>query len=67
MSRSGQTTTVTIQSHSGHNYQLQRADSLISPTWGNVGALVAGTGGVLELSDTASSGAQLFYRIGVTP
>jgi autotransporter-associated beta strand protein len=65
--RSGQTTTVTVHSYSGHNYQLQRSNSLISPDWGNVGALVAGTGGVIALSDTASSGAQLFYRIAVSP
>ncbi|HTB63248.1 MAG TPA: polysaccharide lyase family protein [Opitutales bacterium] len=59
---------VTIQSYSGHNYQLQRSDSLISPDWQNIGAAQAGINDVLTLTDaTGTAGAIRFYRILVYP
>jgi hypothetical protein len=44
-------------------YQLQRRDTLDgSSTWTDVGAVVAGTGGVLPFSDSATNSTR-FYRI----
>jgi hypothetical protein len=52
----------------GHNYQMQRADSLSGP-WANVGAQQPGSGAVLQFTDPAgATGAQKrFYRIQITP
>ena len=57
---------VTIQSYTGHSYQLQTKPSLTSGTWTNVGAAQAGaTGTVLTFSTPGGSGG--FYRVAVTP
>jgi autotransporter-associated beta strand protein len=59
---------LSVSSVSGHNYQMQRADSLSGP-WTGVGPVQAGSGAVLQFTDPAgANGAQKrFYRIQVTP
>jgi hypothetical protein len=46
-------------------YQLQRRDSLdATSSWANVGQPVAGTGGVLVLTDSGSAtNAAKYYRV----
>lgn len=51
MGRSGSTVTLTIDSHSGHLYQLQRSTDLAGTSFVNVGAAQSG-----------SSGTQLEFR-----
>ena len=52
-----------FNSTSNWTYQLQRRDTLDgSSTWTDVGAVVAGTGGVLPFSDSATNSTR-FYRI----
>ncbi len=72
--KSGNTVTVTVQGHSGHSYQLQRADSLTAPGWANVsGSVGAGTTQPdgqptpLALQDANATGSQRYYRVVVTP
>jgi autotransporter-associated beta strand protein len=59
---------LSVSSVTGHNYQMQRADSLSGP-WANVGAQQPGSGAVLQFTDPAgATGAQKrFYRIQITP
>jgi autotransporter-associated beta strand protein len=71
--KNGNTVTVTVQGHSGHTYQLQRADSLISPNWTNVSGSVGngttqanGQPTPIQLQDP-NAGTQRFYRVQVTP
>lgn len=65
--RTGATFTVTIQGYAGHNYQLQRADSLPGP-WTAIGPAQPGTGGVLTFADAGgATGTQKFYKITVAP
>ena len=63
----GNTPQLSIWSYPGHNYQLQRTATLVSPSWVNVGAAQPGTGGILTLPDTAAPAAQGFYRIFISP
>jgi len=59
---------ITMQTFAGHNYQLQRSNSLAPPQWVNVGAPVAGTGAVVNFSDgNAMTGSQVYYRVVVYP
>ncbi len=65
---SGSNITLTIQSYIGHNYQLQRRDTLASGSWQPIGGAQAGTGGVLTFNDTGGvTGNKRFYRILVSP
>jgi hypothetical protein len=67
---SGGDVTITIQSYSGHNYQLQRADALGTPTaWIPIGSAQAGNDGVLIFTDAGgvTGGTGRFYRIVVSP
>ena len=59
---------LSVSSVTGHNYQMQRAETLSGP-WSNVGTPQAGSGAVLQFSDPAgATGAQKrFYRIQITP
>lgn len=59
---------LSVSSVTGHNYQMQRADTLSGP-WANVGTPQAGSGAVLQFTDPAgATGAEKrFYRIQVTP
>ena len=64
----GTTFTVLIDSYSGHTYQLQRSTSLSGSTFTNIGASQPGaTGSALSFVDPATSGAEGFYRILVSP
>ena len=65
--KTGSTFTVTVQTYTGHTYQLQRADSLTAPAWTNIGAGQTGDGTAHPLTDPAATGAQRFYRINVIP
>jgi autotransporter-associated beta strand protein len=65
-SKSGSTFTVSIQSYTGHTYQLQKSTDL--QTWQNVGAAQPGaTGTTVVLNDNNASAAGTFYQIGVGP
>ncbi len=66
--KAGNTVTVTAQTYAGHIYQLQRADSLTAPVWGDIaGQTFAGNGTPHVFTDSAATGTQRFYRIRVTP
>jgi autotransporter-associated beta strand protein len=65
-SKSGNNFSVSIQSYTGHTYQLQKSTNL--QTWQSVGAAQEGaTGSALVLSDTNAAAAGTFYQIGVGP
>jgi autotransporter-associated beta strand protein len=58
---------VTITGYAGHNYQLQRSDTLPGG-WQDVGAPQAGAGMPLDFSDAIGDGqTRGFYRIKVNP
>ncbi|MBS0658267.1 MAG: autotransporter-associated beta strand repeat-containing protein [Verrucomicrobia bacterium] len=64
MSRAGSVTTVTIDSYSGHSYQLQKSTGLTT-AFANVGSLQNGaSGSTLTFQDT-DSGGKVFYRVKV--
>ena len=66
--KAGNTVTVTAQTYAAHTYQLQRADALIAPVWGDIaGQAFTGNGSPHTFTDTAATGVQRFYRIRVTP
>jgi hypothetical protein len=46
---------------------LQSSTSLTNPSWTNVGASQAGTGGALQFTDPSATGVQKFYQILVSP
>ena len=66
--KTGSNFSVTIQSYTGHTYQLQKSASLTAPSWQNVGAAQVGsTGTALVLTDTTATGGSMFYHIAVGP
>ncbi len=67
--RSGQTSTVTIQSYAGHFYQLQRSTTLLPDSWQNAGDAQAGVTGTVLSFEASVEAAQpsCFYRIRVSP
>ncbi|MEO5715501.1 MAG: autotransporter-associated beta strand repeat-containing protein [Luteolibacter sp.] len=67
--KSGDSVTLTIQSYSGHRYQLQCSATLLSDSWQNVGESKVGvTGSVLSFqASVVAAEAGCFYRIRVTP
>ena len=68
ISKQGSTFTLTAQSFTGHNYQLQKTSTLVDGNWQNVGSARAGaTGTDVVLTDSASSGTEGFYRIQIAP
>ncbi|HVU37162.1 MAG TPA: polysaccharide lyase family protein, partial [Opitutales bacterium] len=55
---------VVLQSYSGHDYQLQRSDSLTAPDWQNIGDPQPGVDDLLTLADaTGTAGPIRFYRV----
>jgi hypothetical protein len=58
---------IRAQTYAGHQYQLQRAVSLSSPDWVDVGTAQPGNGGVIEFTDTDPTVGARFYRIKVWP
>ena len=66
VSKSGNNFSASIQSYSGHTYQLQKSPDLA--TWQNIGAPQSGiTGSVLVLSDSNASARCNFYQIALGP
>jgi autotransporter-associated beta strand protein len=65
ITKTGSNFSATIQSYSGHTYQLEKSTDLNS--WQTVGTLQAGTGSAIILSDTNASTGSSFYKIGVGP
>ena len=66
--RRGGVTTLTVDSFTGHIYQLQRSDSPDSTSFTNLGAPQNGTtGSALIFQDPDSSSTQGFYRVQVDP
>ncbi len=63
----GSAVKIRVQSYTGHQYQLQRASSLTTPSWVDVGLAQAGNGAVLEFTDPDSAAGTRFYRIQVWP
>ena len=67
-SMTGGVMTVTIDSYTGHTYQLQRSNSLDDGSFTNLGALQSGkTGSVLTFQDANPAPGQGFYRVQVDP
>jgi fibronectin-binding autotransporter adhesin len=59
---------VTLTTHAGHLYQLQRCTDLVVGDWQNLGAPQSGTGGPVIFTDTpAPTDTRLFYRVIVSP
>jgi parallel beta-helix repeat protein len=59
---------IRLQSSVDHGYQLQRADSLNSAVWQNIGAPQDGTGDVLSFLDVSGATAPAhFYRFQTCP
>jgi fibronectin-binding autotransporter adhesin len=59
---------LTMNSYTGHGYQLQRSDSLAGADFANIGSLQNGvTGTVLTFTDPNPSATQGFYRVQVDP
>ncbi len=57
---------VSIQGYTGHNYQLQYQDDLLSGTWTNTGVPIAGTNAPITLTHAGGAAAkQRFYRVAV--
>ena len=65
----GNTVTVRFPSDERFNYRLLRGSAASGGTWTAVGTIVAGTGGVMQVADTASrpASARQFYRMEVLP
>ena len=68
-SKSGNVVTLKVRGYTQHAYQLQRADSLVTPIWSNVGSpqVPLANGPLLTFMDNAATGVQRFYRITVSP
>ncbi len=67
--KSGPSVVLTIQSYTGHGYQMQQSSTMHPDSWVNVGGSREGvTGTTLNFETVASPGGQNgFYRILVTP
>ena len=64
ITRSGTTSTLTVDSYTGVTYQLQRATSLTAADWTNVGTSSAGaTGTALTFTDNDTTDRAAFYRV----
>ena len=58
---------LTIDGYTGHSYQLQRSDSLVSPAFADLGSPQSGTTGAALIFTDQISSAQGFYRVRVDP
>jgi len=57
---------LTIQGYSAHNYQLQSRDDLLSGSWTNLGAAIAGTNAPINFTDSFPAGTRRrFYRVAI--
>jgi len=64
---SGLNLILSSSSLAGVGYQWQYSTNLATATWTPLGSRVAGTGGVLTLTNNPSAAAQEFYRLVVVP
>lgn len=69
VSKVGNVVTLIAPGYTQHTYQLQRADSLVSPNSGPIGGaqVPLSNGQPLTFTDSAATGVQRFYRITVSP
>ena len=68
VSRAGGNFSVTIDSYTGHTYQLQKSASPVANTFSNIGSSQQGTTGtVLTLTDSSATASPSFYSILVSP
>jgi autotransporter-associated beta strand protein len=72
VSKSGNTVTVSINSNTGHTYQLQYSPTLTGGTFTNIGAPQTGSTGtplvfIDTFTDVAASRSSGFYRVVVAP
>ena len=66
--KSGSSLSLSVQSHAGHGYRLQKSTTLVGQDWTNVGASQSGNGSVLTFTDAGgATGALGFYRIVISP
>ena len=56
---------VTLQSYTGHTYQLEKSSNLTN--WYTVGSPLGGTGSPLVLTDAGATSGSTFYKVGVGP
>jgi alpha-tubulin suppressor-like RCC1 family protein len=61
-SRNGDSFSLSVPSQGGRVYRLEYSTSLTDPNWTGL-PLVAGTGGLLTLSDSSAPNAPRFYRV----
>ena len=69
VSKNGGVVTLVVQGYTQHAYQLQRADSIASPVWINIGGVQvpASDGQPLTFTDNAASVVQRYYRFTLSP
>jgi autotransporter-associated beta strand protein len=69
VNKAGNTVTITIDSFTGHTYQLQKsATSPAANTFSSIGLAQQGsTGNVLTFTDSNATGTKSFYRVVVDP
>lgn len=66
--KTGNSITITIDSYTGHTYQLQKSTTLAANSFSNIGASQQGnTNNVLTFTDPSATGVRGFYRIVVNP
>jgi hypothetical protein len=66
--KNGNSFTVTINSYTGHTYQLQKSTTPSGNSFGDIGASQQGsTNTVLTFTDSSATGTTGFYRISVNP
>ena len=64
--KTGGSIKLTVQTVTGHTYQLQQTSALNPANWQNVGSSQTGSGGSLDFT-TTTQGTTQFYRITISP
>ena len=67
ISRNAATVAVTAMTYRGHSYQLQRAGSLTTTVWENIGSAHLGNDAPHTFTDPGATGPQRYYRVAITP
>jgi len=66
-----QTTTTNLvlswTSTAGQSYQIEYKDNLAASTWTALGSSIAGTGGIVSVTNDFTKSAQRFYRLSLLP
>jgi hypothetical protein len=60
---SGSNLALNWMSLTGHSYQIEYKNDLAAPTWTPLGSPIAGTGGLISVTNSVISSAQCFFRI----